>query len=423
MNKKVSLGVTLALIFLSIAMTVSITVVIAMRHFGTMQMDLQQRVTMYDYVNDIDKTARQQYTIDEEKLRAALLRGYIEGLGDPHAAYLTASEYQTAKNRAAGKQTGFGMELVLNEDGAVVVALCDSGSPAALSGVQKGDVVTAADGEPVSAETFDALQSKLRVNGKIMLSLTRGDTNYAVELSSNTYTAVSVEGRMAGTVGILRIRNFDSETPAQFKTAYRSLLDQGAASLLFDLRDNEGGSLEAAKEVVAFLMPRGPYAKYTTKTGVETFTAEDADEIQVPSATLVNSRTAGEAELFAGVLQDFGKTVVVGTVTAGKNTVQELVPIESDKSAIRITVGTLSLVQSGSSWQDTGIQPGRTVEMPEELAPYAALLTDDEDPQILAGRAVLEGSAHTSTTAPADPTDPATGPSGTDVTEPPASEE
>ena len=113
----------------------------------------------------------------------------------------------------------------------------------------------------VSAETFDALQSKLRVNGKIMLSLTRGDTNYAVELSSNTYTAVSVEGRMAGTVGILRIRNFDSETPAQFKTAYRSLLDQGAASLLFDLRDNEGGSLEAAKEVVAFLMPRGPYAK------------------------------------------------------------------------------------------------------------------------------------------------------------------
>ena len=69
MNKKVSLGVTLALIFLSIAMTVSITVVIAMRHFGTMQMDLQQRVTMFDYVNDIDKTARQHYTIDEEKLR------------------------------------------------------------------------------------------------------------------------------------------------------------------------------------------------------------------------------------------------------------------------------------------------------------------------------------------------------------------
>ncbi len=64
-----------------IAMTVSITVVIARRHFGTMQMDLQQRVTMFDYVNDIDKTARQHYTIDEEKLRAALLRGYIEGLG------------------------------------------------------------------------------------------------------------------------------------------------------------------------------------------------------------------------------------------------------------------------------------------------------------------------------------------------------
>ena len=80
MNKKVSLGVTLTLIFISIAMTLSITMVVAMRHFGTMQSDLQQRVTMFDYLNDIDKTARQNYTIDEEKLRAALSKGYIEGL-------------------------------------------------------------------------------------------------------------------------------------------------------------------------------------------------------------------------------------------------------------------------------------------------------------------------------------------------------
>lgn len=417
MNKKVSLGVTLALIFLSIAMTVSITVVIAMRHFGTMQTDLQQRVAMFDYVNDIDKTARQHYTIDEEKLRAALLKGYVEGLGDPHAAYLTATEYQTAKNKAAGKQTGFGMEVALDETGAVVVTVCDSGSPAALSGVQKGDVVTAADSEAVSAETFDALRGKLQENNKILLSLSRGETNYAVELSSNTYTAVSVESRMAGTVGILRIRYFDSETPAQFKAAYRSLLDQGASSFLFDLRDNEGGSLAAAKEIVAFLMPRGPYAKYTTKTGTETFTAEDADEIQVPSATLVNGRTAGEAELFAGVLQDSGKTQVIGTATAGKSTVQELIPIESDKSAVRLTVGGLSLIQSGTSWQDTGIQPAKVVEMPENLLPYAALLTDEEDPQILAGRAVLEGSTHSSTTtAPTEPTEPTDEPSATDPT-------
>ena len=164
-------------------------------------------------------------------------------------------------------------------------------------------------------------------------------------------------------------------------------------------------------------MPRGPYAKYTTKTGTETFTAEDADEIQVPSATLVNGRTAGEAELFAGVLQDSGKTQVIGTATAGKSTVQELIPIESDKSAVRLTVGGLSLIQSGTSWQDTGIQPAKVVEMPENLLPYAALLTDEEDPQILAGRAVLESSTHSSTTtAPTEPTEPTDEPSATDPT-------
>lgn len=413
MNKKVSLGVTLALIFLSIAMTVSITVVIAMRHFGTMQTDLQQRVEMFDYINDIDKIARQNYIIDEERLRAALFRGYVEGLGDPYAAYLTASEYQAAQNAAAGKQTGFGLEVTLTKENMVVVSVCDNGSPAALSGVQKGDVVTAADGEEVSVETFEALQHKLRENSKILLSLTRGETDYAVELSSNTYTAVSVESRMAGSVGILRIRTFDSETPSQFKSAYRSLLEQGATSFLFDLRDNEGGSLDAAKDVIAFLMPRGPYAKYTTKSGTETLMAEDSDELQLPSVTLVNGTTAGEAELFAGVLQNFGKTQVIGTATAGKNTVQNLVAIESDKSAVRITVASLSLIQNNVTWQDTGIQPSQVVEMPEALLPYAALLTDEEDPQIAAGLAALQGNSPPSTTAPVESTGTATAPTET----------
>ena len=414
MNKKVSLGVTLTLIFISIAMTLSITMVVAMRHFGTMQSDLQQRVKMFDYLNDIDKTARQNYTIDEEKLRAALSKGYIEGLGDPYAAYLTASEYLAAKNKDAGSQTGFGLEAALSEEGAVVVTRCDAGSPAALSGVQKGDVVTAVDGEAIAEVEFPTVQSKLRESSKILLTLSRGENSFAVELSSNTYTAVSVESRMAGPVGILRIRSFNKETPAQFKTAYKAMLEQGASALLFDLRDNEGGSLEAAKEVIAFLMPRGPYAKYMAKNETVTFMAEDSDEIQVPSVTLVNGGTAGEAELFAGVLQDFNKTQVVGTVTAGKNQVQELVPIETDKSAVRLTVGSLSLIQSGSTWKDGGIQPNKVVDMPESLVPYVSLLTDDEDPQILAGRALLEGSTHTPPTTAPEPTGDTTG----DTTEP-----
>lgn len=142
--------------------------------------------------------------------------------------------------------------------------------------------------------------------------------------------------------------------------------------------------MEAAKEVVAFLMPRGPYAKYTTKTGVETFTAEDADEIQVPSATLVNSRTAGEAELLPGFCRTSARPWSSAPLRREKTRFRSWSRSNPINRPIRITVGTLSLVQSGSSWQDTGIQPGRTVEMPEELAPYAALLTDDEDPQILA---------------------------------------
>lgn len=112
MNKKVPLGATLALIIITIALTVSVTMVIAMRQFNSTMSDVGQRQVMFEYITDIDKTVRQHYagTIDEEKLRAALTKGYVEGIGDPYAAYFTAAEYQKENDPDGGhaQRTGLG---------------------------------------------------------------------------------------------------------------------------------------------------------------------------------------------------------------------------------------------------------------------------------------------------------------------------
>lgn len=114
MNKKISIGATIALMIISIALTISVTMVVAMRIFNSSVNDVTQRRTMYQYVTEIDKAVRPHYlgTIDEEKLRTALARGYVDGIGDPYAAYLSADEYKAVQQARSGKLTGYGYRAV-----------------------------------------------------------------------------------------------------------------------------------------------------------------------------------------------------------------------------------------------------------------------------------------------------------------------
>lgn len=136
MNKKISIGATIALMIISIALTISVTMVVAMRIFNSSVNDVTQRRTMYQYVTEIDKAVRPHYlgTIDEEKLRTALARGYVDGIGDPYAAYLSADEYKAVQQARSGKLTGYGIELSRTEDGMPQITSVSKQSPGRLRG-------------------------------------------------------------------------------------------------------------------------------------------------------------------------------------------------------------------------------------------------------------------------------------------------
>ena len=299
MNKKISLGVTVALVLLAVALTISGTMVLSMRHFSSLVSDVGQRQAMYDYIDEIDSAARKGYIIDEEKLRAALANGYINGLEDPYAGYLSAAEYQQVQSRLAGNRTGFGL-TVIAKGTELIVSSVDENSPAALSGIEKGTVVTAIDGEAVTGASYELAQSKIDWSEKLILTFQQNGTSTAVELSANTYTSVSVSGRLINdTIGYIRIAEFNNLTPLQFKNVYNDLTQKGATYFLFDVRNNAGGQMSAAQEILDYLLPRGPYAKCEKKDETVSFSASDTYEMTAPSVTLVNGNTVGEAELFA----------------------------------------------------------------------------------------------------------------------------
>lgn len=402
MSKKVSVGVLLTAVILSIALTVSVTMVIAIRYFNSTVSDVTQRQAMFDYVTDVDKIVRYHYygTIDEEKLRSALGEGYIDGIGDPYAAYLSAEEYHEALDTLAGKQTGFGLDVALSDNGRIVITRVHPQSTADKAGIQAGDVITAVNGNDVSASAFSQVNRTLTDASKVLLSVQRGTTAHAFEISASTFDTVSVDSQMLeGNVGYIRVYAVLDTTPRQFQAAYEALVKQGATRFVFDLRDNAGGSSTAVEQMLSFLVPSGSYAQQIDNTGKSTYLQSDNGRgIAYPSATLVNGGTTGEAELFAGVLQELGKTAVVGETTAGKGLIQEYFT-NSDGSAVRLSVAERQLIKGGAI-ESKGITPDEEVHLRGQLA-----LTEQADDTPLqaalkrlktAGQA--ESSATTSTT-------------------------
>ena len=404
MSKKVSVGVLLTAVLLSIALTVSVTMVIAIRYFNSTVSDVTQRQAMFDYVTDVDKIVRYHYygTIDEEKLRSALGEGYIDGIGDPYAAYLSAEEYREALDTLAGKQTGFGLDVALSDNGRIVITRVHPQSTADKAGIQAGDVITAVNGNDVSASAFSQVNRTLADASKVLLSVQRGTTAHAFEISASTFDTVSVDSRMLeSNVGYIRVYAVLDTTPRQFQTAYEALVKQGATRFVFDLRDNAGGSSTAVEQMLSFLVPSGSYAQQIDNTGKITYLqSENGHGIAYPSVTLVNGGTTGEAEVFAGVLQELGKTAVVGETTAGKGLIQEYFT-NSDGSAVRLSVAERQLIKGGVI-QGKGITPDEEVHLRGQLA--LTEQADDTPLQAALKRLKTAGQADPSATASATTT-------------------
>ena len=367
MNKKIPLGATLALIIITMALTISVTMVVAMRYFNSNVTALAQKQSMFDNIADVDTAVRQQYAnIDEAKLRAALAQAYISSIDDPYAAYLSHDAYTKAQAEAEGKMTGVGIDVTLSTEGKIIATLIHKDSAAEKAGMRKGDVITAVDGTEVKKEDFAAVKSKLENAAKVLVTVSRDGQPSSFELTASPYVLVSVEERVIGdSVGYIRIRGFHNNTTEQFKAAYSALEEAGVGSIIFDLRGNTGGTIQSAKDMLSYLLPRGKYASLTDNEGkVTELVAEDLHQMSVPSVTLVNGKTAGEAELFAGVLQEFQLTTVVGENTAGKGRIQEFFPLKVDSSAVKLTVAQLSLLQSGGL-EGKGIAPTKLISLTE----------------------------------------------------------
>ncbi len=416
MKKRIPLATTLALILMAIAVSVSGTMVFAMNRFSTTVSNVSARQALFEYLTGINKVVNQNYAeVDEELLKSQLSSAYIRSIGDKYAAYLTSDEYAAVQKKIAGTVTGFGLVPALKPgEDTLIVSTVAVGSPADRAGIKAGDVIVSADGQAVenTAKGLASLQADLEDYAKILLTVSRDGKQLSFDLVSGAYSVISVTGKMIGNVGYVRVSDFNNTTAGQFSAMLEQHVAAGASSFIFDLRGNTGGTLEAATEIVGYLLPRGAFATSTASDGTVTMlTASSAYELSLPSVTLVGATTAGEAELFAGVLQEFSLTTVVGDTTAGRAKTQKYFPLTADNAAVKLSVAELSLLKGGS-WEGKGILPDRKVSL-SETEEYLDLIDDADDAQLQAALSMLADSPETTTAPTATGTATAADPTAT----------
>ena len=166
-------------------------------------------------------------------------------------------------------------------------------------------------------------------------------------------------------VGYLSVAQFDEVTSDQFKAAIDDLNSQGMQKLVIDLRDNPGGVLSSCVDMLNYLLPKGLLVYTADKDGKgDKFYSDDAHQLDIPIAILVNGNSASASEVFAGAMKDRGRAKIVGTKTFGKGIVQTLLSLQ-DGSAVKITTQHY-YTPSGFDLHKKGIEPDVVVELNKE---------------------------------------------------------
>ena len=209
----------------------------------------------------------------------------------------------------------------------------------------------------------------------------REEQSFEITHANYTTPSISTVRLMDNGVGYLRIDSFTSGTAVEFRNAVNSLTNQGATSLIFDLRDNSGENLNAALVATDYCVPSGLIAQSQDKGGnVTDLRMSDENEITLPMVCLVNGSTASGAELFANALHKMAGATIVGSTTAGKGVLLSDPQSLSDGSAVVITVGIL-LDNEGKNWNGTGLTPDVDASLTNDEQSSYYDFTVDNDPR------------------------------------------
>ena len=280
--------------------------------------------------------------IDPEQLLTVGIQAMLEEL-DPYTEYIPEEESDDFRMLTTGEYAGVGA-LIGNRGEGNIVLMPYTGFPAQNAGIRIGDLLLKVDSVAVQKKSTSEVSELLKgpANTGVTVTVKRGEDTLQFSLNRKKISLKNVPfyGKLDEKTGYIKLSDFTTNASAEVRNALVNLKAQGATQIVLDLRDNPGGLINEAVEIVNLFIPKGKevvktigklqqvnYTYKTTKTPVD-------KEIGV--IVLINERSASAAEIVAGALQDYDRAVLLGQKSFGKGLVQTTLPL-SFNTQIKIT--------------------------------------------------------------------------------------
>lgn len=309
--------------------------------------------------------------VDDTLLMQGAIRGMVDSLGDPYTSYMDPEEYQEQNAPLKGEYTGIGAWVDTTGDALVFVSPMPD-SPAEAAGIKSGDEVVMIDGEDMTDVEPDLVLKRILgpAGTKIKLTIKREGVEELLEfeIERAVITIPTVEQELLeNEIGYIHLYSFSLNSAAEFNNALNALLEDGATSLIVDLRSNSGGFVDTAVDITSAFLPSGTILieEWGDNTRNEYVATENPIDVEIPLAVLVDAGSASASEIMAGALQDHERATLIGTSTFGKGLIQNWIPLVNDSGAVRVTIARW-LTPKEQQIQDNGLTPDILVEFTEE---------------------------------------------------------
>lgn len=359
------------------ALASCLTMVLTRQEIGYSKLDELEDLILTRFIGEANQTAMED----------AAAEAMVDALGDRWSYYIPASEYATHQEQVENAYVGIGVTIRKQEEepfGLLIVSVQKGGS-AEEAGILPDDVITAVEGNNTAELTTNEVRDLVRGKEGTMVSiqiLRNGETIDFSVMRKKIETPVAEGQLLEDNIGLITIENFDSRCAKEAIAAIEALREQGAQSLIFDVRNNPGGYASELVKLLDYLLPEGELFRTVDYRGNTNVDKSDADFLDMPMAVLCNGESYSAAEFFAAAIQEYEAGTVVGTETCGKGYFQYTMQL-ADGSAVGLSVGKY-FTPKGNSLIGTGIIPDIVVEVDEETQAkiYYGQLEPKDDPQL-----------------------------------------
>ncbi|MSQ92932.1 MAG: S41 family peptidase [Gemmataceae bacterium] len=351
---------------------------------------------------DVLEEVQKKYVreLDQDKMRELVENMISEGLRklDPHSDFMNAPHYKQFNQQSDSKFRGVGIRLSFDQRvGQFMVESPIAGSPAYEAGVMAGDLILKVDGKSIENWNQDKVVETIQgeAGTEVTLTILHEGEKKPVDIKM-TRAEIKIESILGdrrdkvdlkkwdfwidpnSRIAYVRINSFSKTTVDELTRVVDGLQKTGMKGLVVDLRGNPGGLLRASVEVSSMFLPEGKNVVTTKGRGgnvEEVYNAKQTGNMKpgtyYPLAILINRHSASASEIVAAALQDHARAIIVGERSFGKGSVQNLIPMENETSALKLTTASywrpsgrnIHRFPDAKEEDDWGVQPDKGYEV------------------------------------------------------------